>query len=116
MSESEQATSSGFSNQQVSAVSVKIPPFWSNDPALWFLQVEVQFTLKNITSRLTKFDFIVSSLEHQVALHVRILILNPPANSYMCTLIRLLKTMSIEVGSGMVAKQSSTYRQKKVGR
>ena len=62
-----------------SAVSVKIPPFWLNDPALWFLQFEAQFSLKNISSQLTKFHYIVSSLEPQVALHVRTLILNPPA-------------------------------------
>ena len=58
---------------------MKIPPFWSNDSALWFLQVEAQFTLKNITSQLSKFHYIVSSLEPHVALHVRTLILNPPA-------------------------------------
>ena len=79
MLESEQATSSSFSNQRVSAVSVKIPSFWSNDPALWFLQVEAQFTLKNVTSQLSKFHYIVSSLEPQVALHVRTLIFNSPA-------------------------------------
>ena len=77
MSESEQAISSGFS--VTAAGSVKIPPFWSNNPALWFLQVEAQLTLKDITSQLTKFHYIVSSLEPQVALHVRTLILNPPA-------------------------------------
>ena len=34
----------------------------------------------------------------------------------LCMLFRLLKKMSIEVGSVKVAKQSSTYRQKKLGR
>ena len=33
----------------------------------------------------------------------------------LCMLFRLLKKMSIEVGSLKVAKQSSTYRQIKVG-
>ena len=56
---------------------MEIPPFWSNDPALWFLQVEAQFTLKNVTSQLTKFHYIVSLLEPQ--LHVRRSILKPPA-------------------------------------
>ena len=32
--------------------------------------------------------------------------------NWMCSLLRLLRKMVIEVGSGKVAKQSSTYRQK----
>ena len=79
-----------FSTAPVSAVSIKIPPFWSNDPALWFSQVEAQFTLKGITSQLTKFHYIVASLEPQIALHVRPLILNPPASNPYDTLKILL--------------------------
>ena len=81
MSESEQATSSsGSSNQQLSAVSLKILPFWSNDPALWFSQIESQFPLKNISSLLLKFHYIVSSLEPQIALHVLYVINSGPAS------------------------------------
>ena len=56
-----------FSTAPVSAVSIKISPFWSNDPALWFSPVEAQFTLKGITSQLTKFHYIVASLEPAVS-------------------------------------------------
>uniref|UniRef100_A0A6P7G6I0 Uncharacterized protein LOC114334282 n=1 Tax=Diabrotica virgifera virgifera TaxID=50390 RepID=A0A6P7G6I0_DIAVI len=45
----------------VDRISVKIPPFWPNDPEIWFLQVENQFTLANITST-TVPDNIVRSL------------------------------------------------------
>lgn len=89
MSDAEQATSSQSS---VSAVAIKIPPFWANDPALWFSQVEAQFTLKGITSQLTKFHHIVASLEPEIALRVRHLILRPPAtNPY-----NLLKTTLVQ--------------------
>uniref|UniRef100_A0A6P7GI94 Uncharacterized protein LOC114338493 n=1 Tax=Diabrotica virgifera virgifera TaxID=50390 RepID=A0A6P7GI94_DIAVI len=47
----------------VDRISVKIPPFWPNDPETWFLQVENQFTLANITSDATKFNYIVANLE-----------------------------------------------------
>ena len=80
MSESEQATSSsGSSNQRVSAVSVKITLFWSSDPALWFSQVEAQFALRDVASQLAGFHYVVSSLGPQVALHIRALVLDPPA-------------------------------------
>ena len=59
------------------------------------LQVESQFTLKNITSQLTKFHYIVYSLEPQIALHVRTLILNPPAaDPYDALKTALLESLS----------------------
>ena len=34
---------------RVSAVSVKLPPFWNDKTTLWFAQAEAQFALRNIT-------------------------------------------------------------------
>ena len=57
----------------VSAVSVKLPPFWLADPAIWFLQVEAQFTLKGIVQQRTKFDHVIAVLAPEVATEGRIL-------------------------------------------
>ena len=65
----------------VSAVSVKIPPFWPADPAVWFAQVEAQFSNRGIVQSRTRFDYIIASLAPEVATEVRDLILHPPENN-----------------------------------
>lgn len=62
----------------VAHVSVKLPPFWKTSPALWFLRLESQFALANITSDLTKFNNVISCLDSDVLNSVSDILMKPP--------------------------------------
>ncbi|XP_076660112.1 uncharacterized protein LOC143363400 [Halictus rubicundus] len=44
-------------------VSIKLPPFWTEKPEVWFYQVEAQFEITGITVESTKFNYLVAQLE-----------------------------------------------------
>ena len=63
----------------VGAVSLKLPPFWPNNPTLWFAQVEAQFLTRQATTKDTRFVYVVGSLQTEIAQEVRGLRIAPPA-------------------------------------
>ncbi len=42
-------------NMEASAVSIKLPQFWTDKPDMWFYQVEAQFRICIIVAEDTKF-------------------------------------------------------------
>ena len=67
----------------VSAVSVKLPEFWPEDPEVWFIRVEAQLRSPSVTQGQTKFDYVVASLDNSTAAEVKAVLLHPPAaNKY----------------------------------
>lgn len=62
-------------------VGIRIPPFWPEEPELWFAQMESQFALSGITSDTTKFHYIVGQLDHQYAVEVKDIISSPPTEN-----------------------------------
>ena len=69
---------SGEEASRVEAYSMKIPPFWTADPQIWFVQVEAQFAARSITSQRTMYQHIVGSLTPEIATKIRDLLLKPP--------------------------------------
>ena len=61
----------------VAAVSIKVPPFWSEQPAIWFSQLESQFLIKGITAQQTKFAYVVANLTQEVAIRIPDIIATP---------------------------------------
>ena len=53
----------------VNAPAVKLPPFWSGNPAVWFKQVDSVFITRNaaITVQQTKFSYVIQALDNITA-------------------------------------------------
>ena len=59
-------------------VTVCLPPFWPNRPAVWFAQAEAQFELASITHQRTNFSYVMSQLNQKHAAEVEDIITSPP--------------------------------------
>lgn len=66
---------------EVARVSIRVPPFWSDSPEIWFAQIEAQFVTGNISTDALKFNTIVGSIESKVLTQVSDAVLNPPTTN-----------------------------------
>ncbi len=81
-----------FGNNAVNRIQVRVPPFWKQNPQLWFKQLEAQFANSNIVNDLTKFNTIVGVVESDILSTVSDLVLNPPPHHmYRAIKLRLIK-------------------------
>ena len=78
------------------AVALKLPTFWPDSCESWFINAESQFHLKNITSSVTKFHHVITSLLQNEIDNVVDLIRNPSATDpYRILRAHLLQTHSL---------------------
>jgi hypothetical protein len=55
---------------EMSRVTVRLPPIWAEQPAMWFNLAEAQFTLAGISSEQIKFCYVILQLDHWYATEV----------------------------------------------
>jgi len=61
-----------------SARVIKLPPFWRDNPTLWFMQVEASFALYRITSDDSKYRYVLVNLEASTLPFVSDIVAAPP--------------------------------------
>lgn len=77
-------------------VNIKLPPFMTHKPAVWFAQVEFQFRTAGINDDSEKFYYVAGHLDPKLSIEVEDLILNPPAkNKYKKLKEELIKRLSL---------------------
>lgn len=80
----------------VAAVGVKVPPFWPHKPTLWFVNLEAQFALANITADSTRYAHLISCLDAKHATEVEDIITNPPsAGKYEKLKAEIIRRLSL---------------------
>lgn len=66
---------------QVAASSIhKLPPFWKENPKLWFMQIESIFGISGITRDDTKFQYVIANIDSNFLPHVSDILESPPSN------------------------------------
>ncbi|XP_059224057.1 uncharacterized protein LOC131997313 [Stomoxys calcitrans] len=68
-----------------SARIAKLPPFWKEEPAIWFLQVEATFRLYRITQDSTKYEYLVANLDPSVLFLVKDILMDTANNNKYAT-------------------------------
>ncbi|XP_025271368.1 uncharacterized protein LOC112639983 [Camponotus floridanus] len=83
-------------NQQIGRLAIKAPPFWPEEPELWFAQLEGQFTLGGITQDATKYLYVIAHIKTKYARDVRDIITQPPeAGKYETIKKALIQRLTI---------------------
>lgn len=82
----------GPSGEVTSVSNIKLPPFWEEDPDLWFMQVEATFATHRITSTHHRFNLVVSQLPYKPLTQVADLVRTPGETPYPTLKERLISS------------------------
>lgn len=83
-------------DSSIDSIKIKLPPFWSNNPQIWFYQAEAQFNIYKISSDSTKYFLIISVLPPNISDNIIDILSNPPKeNKYVMLKNALLERRSL---------------------
>lgn len=72
---------------------MRLPPFWRENPAFWFAQVEAGFALSRITSDDSRFRYVILNLDTTVLPFITDLVTTPPTqNKYDAIKARIISS------------------------
>lgn len=81
---------------RLTAVSIKLPPFWTGGAEAWFNQAEGQFITKGITASITKYYYVIQAFSQEMSRQFYDLLRTPPPGTPYETLkTRVLKHYSM---------------------
>lgn len=88
-----------YTENAISAISIKPPPFWKASPQFWFDRLEAQFELAGITAQKTKFNYVLSVLDGDIIRIISDIIRQPhltePYENLKTNLINRLSTSEV---------------------
>lgn len=80
---------------QPNTVSLRVPRFWKENPAVWFAQLEAQFENYNVVSERTRYFAVLPELDPELLSQVSDIILERPEDAYSKIKLRLIDHFSI---------------------
>lgn len=81
--------------ETLSRIAVRIPPLWKSNIAVWFVQVEANFAVAQITNDTTKYNYLLSSIDADTLSAITDLVVTPPAtDKYPALKQRLIQEFS----------------------
>ena len=83
------------SNDSFHHVTIKVPTFYKHAPDTWFVHLEAQFALRNITASSTKFYWAISALSSDVSNQLMQLIQDPGEDPYKTIKVCLISIFSL---------------------
>lgn len=89
--------------------TVRLPPFWKENPHLWFAQVEAAFIINRITSDETKFRYVILHLDPGVLPLVADIIASPPEGDRYAAIKERLTTVLGETSASRLRRLLASH-------
>lgn len=75
---------------ETNSISIKLPQFWPNSPATWFIQAESQFSISRVNSETSRYHHVIASLPQDIIESIIDFVQQPPNKELYTELKKLL--------------------------